>query len=227
MPTIRDDQLEALRDAIVAAYPSLDDLRELARLGLGKDLDTEINTARRNPDRCLGTDTLFRQERLARCPLRRRHQAAAGQQRAERVRCRGSAARRCARPSRRCRSRASTSRISSAAVATCSTGQLTRGLRVLLLLGVGTAGVRLSHRTRAPAGGTAARSSCRRTQKWRWTRASAMLKGRSSASCALPTPWCVGTCSSRCKPPRRTGRRLPDLSAPCGSACRSSSHTTW
>ena len=43
MPAIRDDQLEALHDALVAAYPRLEDLRALAQAGLTIDLDVEID----------------------------------------------------------------------------------------------------------------------------------------------------------------------------------------
>lgn len=45
MAAIRDDQLEALRDALVAAYPRLDDLRQLTDYGLGFDFDVEIQAA--------------------------------------------------------------------------------------------------------------------------------------------------------------------------------------
>ena len=44
MPAIRDDQLEALRDALVDAYPELADLEQLAQFGLGIVLEAEVDT---------------------------------------------------------------------------------------------------------------------------------------------------------------------------------------
>lgn len=43
MAKIRDDQHEALRDALVSAYPGLQDLRELAEFGIGINLDEHVD----------------------------------------------------------------------------------------------------------------------------------------------------------------------------------------
>ncbi len=53
MPAIRDDQLEALRDALVDAYPRLDDLRQLTDHGLGFDFDVEVQAGGQGGTRSL------------------------------------------------------------------------------------------------------------------------------------------------------------------------------
>ena len=42
MASIRDDQHEALRDALVSAYPGLDDMRELAEFGIAVKLEESV-----------------------------------------------------------------------------------------------------------------------------------------------------------------------------------------